>query len=106
MVMTHMHANKKLWTDRATRYVSRNISVDCCTTVGRHFTTSPQKIKAMELKHYGRQPVVNCVRVQPRRVDRRKCGQQARPSTSFVDNFVDNTIDISSKNFLSPEFGV
>ena len=27
--------------------------------------------------------------VRPRRVDCRKCGQQARPSTSFVDNTVD-----------------
>jgi len=34
---------------------------------------------------------------QPRRVDRRKCGQQARPSTSFVDN----TIDLLWRNFFS-----
>jgi len=28
-------------------------------------------------------------RVQPRRVDCRRCGQQPRPSTSFVDNTID-----------------
>ena len=38
--------------------------------------------------------------VQPRRVDRRKCRQQARPSTSFVDK----TIDLPWRNFRSPEF--
>ena len=35
-----------------------------------------------------------------RRGDRRRCSQQARPSTSFVDN----TIDLSWRNFLSAEF--
>ena len=38
---------------------------------------------------------------QPRRVDRRRCRQQARPSTSFVEN----TIELLRRNFLSPEFG-
>jgi len=37
--------------------------------------------------------------VQPRRVDRR---QQTRPSTSFVDN----TINLPPRTFLSPEFGI
>jgi len=36
--------------------------------------------------------------VQPQRVDRRRCGQQARPSTSFVDN----AIDLPRRIFLSP----
>jgi len=34
-----------------------------------------------------------CMRVQPRRVDCRNCGQQARPSTTFADN----TIDLQAK---------
>ena len=39
--------------------------------------------------------------VRPVCVDRRECGQQARPSTSFVDN----TIDLPWRNFSFPEFG-
>ena len=39
--------------------------------------------------------------IQPRRADRRRCGQQPRPSTSFVDN----TIDLPRRNFLSPDLG-
>ena len=73
-------------TNRATRNVSRNLV---------------QQIKLTELEHYGRRM---CKRmcVEPRRVDRRKCGQQARPSMSFVCN----TIDLPWRNFLSPEFGL
>jgi len=32
--------------------------------------------------------------------ERRKCSQQGRTSTSFVDN----TIDLSRRNFVNPEF--
>ena len=35
------------------------------------------------------------------RVDRRKCGQRARPSISFVDN----SIDLPWQSFKSPQFG-
>ena len=43
---------------------------------------------------------VSCSK-QPQRVDCRRCHQPPRPSTSFVDN----TIDLPWRNFLSPEFG-
>jgi len=36
-----------------------------------------------------------------RGLDHRKCGQQARTSTSFVDN----TTDLPRRNFLSPAVG-
>ena len=51
---------------------------------------------AMELR--GLQ-LANVYSKQPRRVDRRRCRRQARPSTSFVDN----TIDLLWKK--GPEFG-
>ena len=43
---------------------------------------------------------VSCSK-QPQRVDCLRCHQPPRPSTSFVDN----TIDLPWRNFLSPEFG-
>ena len=49
----------------------------------------------MELKSYSRP---TCSK-QPRRVDRRRCRQQALPSTCIVDT----TIDLPWRNF--PEFG-
>ena len=52
----------------------------------------------MELEGYSRP-----TRVQPRRVDRRTCVQQARPSTSIVDNTID--LQLQWRNVLSSEFG-
>ena len=54
---------------------------------------NPQQIE-VEWEHYGRRTCSKlhvCVRtsaVQPRRGDRRKCGQQARSSMSFDDNTI------------------
>ena len=45
---------------------------------------------------------VNSVNKQPRRVDRRMCGQQTRPSTSCVHN----AIDLLGQNFPSLELGI
>jgi len=59
-------------------------------------TKNPQQIAVVELEHYGRP---KCSK-QPRRVERRRRGQQARPSTSSVDN----TIDLLWRNFQSPYF--
>ena len=53
---------------------------------GTSCRTNSQQIEVMELEHYGRPTEINYMCVQPRRVDR---GQQARPSTSFVDNTID-----------------
>ena len=38
-------------TDRATRYISRNL-VNCCSTVETSCTANPQQIKVMELEGY------------------------------------------------------
>ena len=54
----------------------------------------------MELEHYGRPTCSKLSLFSSRRVDRRKCRQQARPSTRFVVN----AIDLLGRNFLSPEF--
>ena len=51
-----------------------------------------------ELEDYIRPTCNKLMCVQPRRVDRRRRGQQAQSLTSFVDY-------LSRRNFLSPEFG-
>ena len=58
----------------------------CQLHAGTSCTTNSQQMEVMELEHYGRPTEINYMCVQPRRVDR---GQQARPSTSFVDNTID-----------------
>ena len=73
------------------RCVSQNLVTRCLTAETR-CTTNPQQIEVMELEGYSRP---TCSK-QPRRVERRGCGQQTRPSTSFVDN----TIDLPWQNFL------
>ena len=94
---------KKKPTDRATRCVSRN-PVNCCTTVRTSCTINPLQIDVVESEHCGRRTCARdeCITstVQPRRGDRRKFRQQARPSKSFVDN----AINLPWRNFLSPEF--
>ena len=75
-------------------YVSRNL-VNCCATAGTS-CTNPQQIEVTELELCGRltcrawniEPRRTCMFmcIQPWRVDRRDCAQQARPSASFVDN--------------------
>ena len=71
-------------TDRATRYVSRNL-VNCGTTVGTGCTTNPQQIGVMELERYGRRTCSKPRASSHDAVHRRKCGQQARQSISFVN---------------------
>jgi len=71
-------------TDRAMRCASQNL-MNCCTAVGTS-CTSPEQIEVMELEVYGRTT---------------RCDPQARPLASFVDN----TIDLPWRNFLSPGFG-
>jgi len=80
----------------ATPYVDWNLG-NCCTAKGIGCTTNPEEIEVMELERYG---WPTCSK-QPRRVDRRSRGQ-GPPSTSFVDN----TIDLLWRNFVSPEFGI
>jgi len=87
-------------TDRATRCVSRYL-VNCCTNAGTRCTTNPQQIKAMELEHYGRQTSSKLC-VLPRCVDCRKCGHQARPSTSFVDNTICVAVESLGQSFRRP----
>ena len=89
--------NVKKPCDHAMRCVCRHLFVNCCTTVGTSCTTNSQQIVVIEIEGY-RWPTCS---EQPRRVDRRKCRQQARPSTSFVDN----TSDLRRRNFPSSEFG-
>ena len=89
--------NVKKLCDDAMRCVCRHLFVNCCTTVGTSCTTNSQQIVVIEVEGY-RWPTCS---EQPRRVDRRKCRQQARPSTSFVDN----TSDLRRRNFPSSEFG-
>jgi len=82
-------------TDRATR------QLNAVTTSGTSCATNTQRIEVTEIEHYGRQ---TCSKPRARwvyNIDRRNCGQQVRPSISFVDN----TIDLPWRNFLSPEFG-
>ena len=76
-------------------YISRNL-VNCCATVGTSFTNYPEQIEVAEFEHYGRR---TCSK-HPRSIDCRRRRQQSRPSASFVDN----TIDLSWRNLLSPEF--
>ena len=55
---------------------------------GTSCTTNPQQIE-IEWSYSITVGANENTCVRPRRVDCRKCGQQARPSTSFVDNTVD-----------------
>jgi len=64
--------------DRATRYVSLDL-VHCCAAIGTSCTTNPQLIAVMELEANG---WPTCSKQSPC-VDRRRCRQQTRPSTSF-----------------------
>ena len=74
--------------------VRRN-PVNCCKTIGLGKTCTTKSTKRRSSGVRALRPTV-CV--QSRRVDRRKRSQQARPSTSFVDN----TIDLPWQNFPSP----
>ena len=60
-------------------------SCQCDTPVGTGCTTNPQQIGVTELERYGRRtcskPRASCHHA----VHRRKCGQQARQSISFVN---------------------
>ena len=65
-------------------------------------TVNPQQIEVTEFERHGRRPTCSKLRVfQPRCIDRRRCGKQARPSTSFIDN----AIDLPWQNLPSSEFG-
>jgi len=65
-------------------------------------TVNPQQIEVTEFERHGRRPTCSKLRVfQPRCIDRRRCGKQARPSTSFIDN----AIDLPWQNLPSSAFG-
>jgi len=69
-------------------------------SVGTSCTTNPEQIEVMELDGYSR-PTCNELRASsPDALDRRRCNPQARPSTTFVDH----TVDLSRRNFQSPDF--
>jgi len=81
-----------------------HMQVDCTSLqTDNHASTPPQyptttrSRPIMELERYGRR---TCSK-QPRSVDRRRCRQHARPSTSFVGY----TIDSPWGKFLNPDFG-
>ena len=77
---SHSHHDRKVYYRRGTarRAVCRNL-VDCCTVVRTSSTTLSQQIDVIKLEHYGRQ---NCSK-QSWCIDRRRCSQQSRQSTSF-----------------------
>jgi len=82
-------------TDRATLYVSRNL-VSCCSCNCRNKLFKKSTTNRSE----GVTGLQSTCSKQPRRVDRRRCRQQARPSTSFVDN----TVESPRRNFECVEF--
>jgi len=72
-------------TDRATRYVSRNL-VNCCTTVKTSPIINPQQIEVMELVN---RPTCNRLYASSHDASTVvSCDLQVRPSTSFVDNII------------------
>ena len=91
------------YTDRATHHVSRNlVMLFSRQRVETSCTVNPQQIEVTEFERHGRRPTCSKLRVfQPRRIDRRRCGKQARPSTSFIDN----AIDLPWQNLPSSAFG-
>jgi len=82
--------NKKLYN----RTARRTVSVKFC----QRLTEWTNCIRNQKQNQSNRPTVKTtlrrtCMRVQPRRVDCRNCGQQAWPSTTFADN----TIDLQAK---------
>ena len=69
-------------------------------SLGTTCTRNPEQIEVMELEGYSRPTFNKLCASSHYSLDRRTCNTQARPSTSFVDH----TIDLSRRNFLSPEF--
>ena len=73
-----------LQTDCTTCYIDQDL-VNCCTIVGKGFTTNPHEIEVMQLEHCGRR---RCSKLYASshawHVDRRKCGRQARPSMNLL----------------------
>jgi len=69
-------------------------------SVGTSRTTNPQEIQVMELEGCCRSTCNKLCASSHGELDRRRCNQQARASTSFVDH----TIDLPWRNIQSPEF--
>ena len=69
-------------------------------SVGTSCTTNPEQIEVMELDGYSRPTCNKLCASNPDALDRRRCNPQARPSTTFVDH----TVDLSRRNFQSPDF--
>jgi len=73
-----------LQTDCTTCYIDQNL-VNCCTIVGKGFTTNPHEIEVMQLEHRGRRRCSKlCASSHTWHVDRRKCGRQALPSMNLL----------------------
>jgi len=68
--------------------------------VQESFTRNPEQIEVMELEGYSRPTRDKLCAPSYGALDRRGCSLQAPPSTIFVDD----TIDLPWRNFLSPEF--
>ena len=102
--VAHARRNKKSCYRRRT--ARRNVSVEILrkllqSSVGTDCTTHPRQIEVTELDGYSR-PTCNKLRASSHdALDRRRCNSQARLSTSFVDH----TIDLPGRNFLSLGLG-
>ena len=77
------------------------MSVEVLSTVETICTTNPQPIEVIELQDKVDRLVVNS---HDSSIAVQRCRQQTRPSTTTM-NFVDNAMDLTWRNFLSPEFG-
>jgi len=78
------------------------MSVEVLSTVETICTTNPQQIEVIELPVKVDRLVVNS---HDSSIAVQRCRQQTRPSTTTTMNFVDNAMDLTWRNFLSPEFG-
>ena len=68
-------------------------------SAGTSCTRNPEQIEIMLLEGYSRQTCNKLCASSHDALDFRRCNPQARPSTSFVDH----TIDLPWRSFLSPE---
>ena len=85
-------------TDRAKRYISRNLAKCCITHCIGTNCTNPQQTEVMELELYGRLTGCNKLCASSHHaLDRRRCHPQAWPSTSFVENTNDSS---SSSSYI------
>ena len=85
------NSSQPLQTDRSCQLLTSNMLYNKSTTDGSNGVWASE--------HYGRRTGSKLQYL--RGIDRRKCGKQTRPSTSFDEN----TIDLPWQNCLGPEFG-